>query len=69
MPGMDGAGPQGLGPGTGWGVGPCMAGRSLWRGRGFIFILFSIIQKTSREMLPELYEYIFIILFKCFGFS
>ncbi len=30
MPGMDGTGPLGLGPGTGWGRGPCLAGR----GRG-----------------------------------
>jgi len=31
MPGGDGTGPLGLGPRTGWGRGPCMAGR----GRGF----------------------------------
>ena len=31
MPGMDGTGPQGLGPGTGWGRGPCMAGRGFRR--------------------------------------
>jgi len=33
MPFGDGTGPSGLGPGTGWGRGPCGAG--LRRGRGF----------------------------------
>lgn len=33
MPRFDGTGPAGLGPGTGWGLGPCGAGRA-WR-RGF----------------------------------
>jgi len=32
MPGFDGTGPLGLGPGTGWGMGPCGAGRA-WRRR------------------------------------
>jgi hypothetical protein len=31
MPGFNGTGPSGLGPGTGWGQGPCGAGRR----RGF----------------------------------
>jgi len=31
MPGFDGTGPSGQGPGTGWGQGPCGAGRR----RGF----------------------------------
>ena len=36
MPGMDGTGPRGLGPGTGWGRGPCVRGlrprfRMFWR--------------------------------------
>lgn len=31
MPGYDGTGPMGAGPGTGWGRGPCGAGRR----RGF----------------------------------
>ena len=39
MPGFDGTGPWGMGPGTGWGFGPCGAGRawgrSFGRGRGF----------------------------------
>ena len=37
MPRFDGTGPMGFGPGTGWGLGPCGAGRD-WRrglGRGF----------------------------------
>jgi hypothetical protein len=37
MPRFDGTGPLGLGPGTGWGLGPCGAGLA-WRrgwGRGF----------------------------------
>ncbi len=39
MPGFDGTGPWGAGPGTGWGLGPCGAGRRrgggrFW-GRGF----------------------------------
>jgi len=37
MPRFDGTGPLGLGPGTGWGLGPCGAGRAWGRGfgRGF----------------------------------
>jgi len=34
MPRFDGTGPSGLGPGTGWGLGPCGAGRALRRGFG-----------------------------------
>jgi len=34
MPGFDGTGPLGAGPGTGWGLGPCSAGRSWRRGGG-----------------------------------
>jgi hypothetical protein len=33
MPAFDATGPQGMGPGTGWGRGPCGGGRA-WR-RGF----------------------------------
>ncbi len=35
MPGFDGTGPWGQGPGTGWGQGPCGAGRRRGYGRGF----------------------------------
>jgi len=35
MPRFDGTGPWGLGPGTGWGLGPCGAGRAWRRGGGF----------------------------------
>ena len=35
MPGGDGTGPRGLGPGTGRGYGPCGAGGRFGRGRGF----------------------------------
>lgn len=39
MPNFDGTGPQGMGPQTGWGMGPCgqgqARGRGLNRGRGF----------------------------------
>jgi len=34
MPWYDGTGPRGLGPGTGWGLGPCGAGRRFGFGRG-----------------------------------
>jgi hypothetical protein len=34
MPGFDGTGPRGQGPGTGWGLGPCGAGRRRGIGRG-----------------------------------
>jgi len=34
MPRFDGTGPWGLGPGTGWGLGPCGAGMAWRRGRG-----------------------------------
>ncbi|MGQ9688617.1 MAG: DUF5320 domain-containing protein [Desulfobaccales bacterium] len=33
MPGYDGTGPFGAGPGTGWGMGPCGAGRRRGGGR------------------------------------
>lgn len=33
MPGFDGTGPLGSGPGTGWGRGPCGAGLAQRRGR------------------------------------
>lgn len=33
MPGFDGRGPLGYGPGTGWGRGPCGAGLAQRRGR------------------------------------
>lgn len=40
MPGFNGTGPRGMGPGSGWGRGPCGAGpRRFWcgggRGRGW----------------------------------
>lgn len=35
MPGYDGSGPRGQGPGTGWGLGPCGAGRRRGYGSGF----------------------------------
>jgi hypothetical protein len=37
MPNFDGTGPRGMGPGTGWGLGPCgfrMGWRHLGTGRG-----------------------------------
>lgn len=34
MPGFDGTGPLGMGPGTGRGLGPCGAGMAWRRGRG-----------------------------------
>ena len=34
MPRFDGTGPLGAGSGTGWGLGPCGAGRGWSRGRG-----------------------------------
>lgn len=34
MPRFDGTGPGGLGPGTGWGLGPCGAGGGWRRGGG-----------------------------------
>jgi len=39
MPGGDGTGPMGMGPGTGWGRGPCVVGPRYaggwWRGGAF----------------------------------
>jgi len=58
MPRFDGTGPWGLGPGTGWGLGPCGA-RMAWRrsfGRPFgRFWRFGsqITKKEEREMLEE----------------
>ncbi len=34
MPGFDGTGPWGMGPGTGWGLGPCGGGFAFRRGFG-----------------------------------
>jgi len=58
MPRFDGTGPWGLGPATGWGMGPCGAGRG-WRrpiGGGFgRFWRFGsqITKKEEKEMLEE----------------
>jgi len=58
MPRYNGTGPLGLGPGTGWGLGPCGGGMS-WRrgfGRGFgRFWRFGpqITKKEEKEMLKE----------------
>lgn len=35
MPGFNGTGPMGQGPGTGWGLGPCGAGLRRGGARGF----------------------------------
>ncbi|MFZ2088633.1 MAG: DUF5320 domain-containing protein [Desulfobaccales bacterium] len=34
MPGFNGTGPRGQGPGSGWGMGPCGAGRRMGFARG-----------------------------------
>jgi hypothetical protein len=67
MPRFDGTGPLGLGPGTGWGLGPCGAGLA-WRrgwGRGFGWRRFwgypygaypyqpQITKKEEKEMLED----------------
>ena len=67
MPRFDGTGPLGLGPGTGWGLGPCGAGMA-WRrgwgrryGRGFGWRRFwryapyqpQISKKEEKELLEE----------------
>jgi len=66
MPRFDGTGPWGMGPGTGWGLGPCGAGMG-WRrgwGRGFDWRRFwgygpyqpyqpQITKKEEKEMLED----------------
>jgi len=61
MPRFDGTGPWGLGPGTGWGLGPCGAGRA-WRktwGRGFGWRRFgaypyqSLTKEEEKKILEE----------------
>lgn len=62
MPRYDGTGPLGLGPGTGWGLGPCGAGMA-WRrgwGRGFgwrrfwgYYPNFAPTKKEETEILSE----------------
>ena len=37
MPRLDGTGPQGMGAGTGWGLGPCGLGLRRGFGRGYGF--------------------------------
>lgn len=65
MPRLNGTGPQGLGPGTGWGMGPCTlpagrqgAGRGWGRGFGGGFGRFwrfgsQITEKEEKEILKE----------------
>ena len=67
MPRFDGTGPLGMGPGTGWGLGPCGAGRAWQRGwwgsgwgRGFGWRRFwgypyqpQITKKEEKELLEE----------------
>jgi len=67
MPGFDGTGPLGLGPGTGWGRGPC-GGGAAWRrgrrflGRGFLGRRFwgysNYSKKDEAEMLSEEAEFL-----------
>lgn len=63
MPGFNGTGPLGLGPGTGRGLGPCGAGMG-WRrgygrwwargfGRGFWGYQPRISEKEEKEMLED----------------
>ena len=58
MPRFDGTGPWGLGPGTGWGLGPCGAGLGRRRGFGRGFGRFwrfgpQVTEKEEKEMLEE----------------
>jgi len=68
MPRFDGTGPWGLGPGTGWGLGPCGAGmawrrgggRGLGYGRGFGWRRYGaypyqpqITEKEEKEILEQ----------------
>jgi len=58
MPRFDATGPWGLGPGTGWGLGPCGAGMGFRRGFGRGFGRFwrfgpQITKKEEKEMLEE----------------
>lgn len=62
MPRYNGTGPWGLGPGTGWGLGPCGAGMTFRRGfgRGFGWRRFwgypfqtQITKKEEKELLEE----------------
>jgi len=62
MPRFDGTGPLSLGPGTGWGLGPCGAGMAFRRswGRGFGWRRFwgypyqpELTKKEEKEWLEE----------------
>ena len=58
MPRFDGTGPLGLGPRTGWGLGPCGFGLGWGRGYGRGFGRFwrfgpQITKKEEKEMLKE----------------
>ena len=53
MPGGDGTGPGGRGPGTGWGMGPC-GGRGFSRkGRGQMASPQSLTPEEELKMLKE----------------
>ena len=66
MPGRDGTGPLGEGPGTGWGRGGCRGGRRGlgWRGRGKgwgwrrrdLSTRSTVGNKTVREEIDEIKE-------------
>jgi hypothetical protein len=56
MPRYNGTGPQGAGPGTGWGMGPCGAGMGSRRGFGCGFGRFwrfgsQVSQKDEKQIL------------------
>ena len=58
MPRFDGTGPLGLGPGAGWGLGPCGAGmawrRGFGRGLGRFWRFGSqITKKEEKEVLED----------------
>jgi len=55
MPRYDGTGPMGMGPGTGWGMGPCGAGRRFKRGFGgrFGFRRFWTKQEEKESLQEE----------------
>ncbi len=60
MPGGDGTGPNGFGPGTGWGRGPCSYGRDrslgrrrFWRNRGVGFGRGGYNSSYEKPVTPE----------------
>ena len=56
MPRFNGMGPAGMGPGTGWGLGPCSGGMNRGMGYGFGWRRFPSKEEESEMLTEEIKE-------------